>query len=55
MDLYICSTCGHEVLSAEQPGNIKWTDGHVCHFQKATKEEVHPDRGRPVRSREATK
>lgn len=55
MDLYICSKCGHEVLSAGRPENIKWTDGHVCCFRKATEEEAHPDRGRPVRSKEVTK
>lgn len=28
---WICSKCGHEILSSK-PAPIKWTDGHVCYF-----------------------
>lgn len=33
MNTYKCEDCGHEVLAEKQPAPIRWTDGHVCHFQ----------------------
>ena len=38
MNTYKCIKCGHEVLSNKQPEPIRWTDGHVCCFQKQSKE-----------------
>ncbi len=29
---YRCRHCGHEVLAANPPEPIRWTDGHVCSF-----------------------
>lgn len=31
-DSYVCSDCGHEVVSSTKPLPIKWTDGHVCKY-----------------------
>ena len=34
MEDWICGKCGHEVMAAEKPQPIKWTDGHICYFIK---------------------
>jgi hypothetical protein len=29
---WICLRCGQEVLAADRPAPINWTDGHICNF-----------------------
>lgn len=29
---WVCTSCGHEVLSREYPTPIPWSDGHKCRF-----------------------
>lgn len=29
-----CNKCGQEVISAEKPNPIRWSDGHVCSFSE---------------------
>lgn len=32
--LWVCSECGHEVMQAQRPEPMRWSDGHVCRFQE---------------------
>jgi len=34
--LWVCAKCGHEVLDVETPSPIRWDDGHVCFFRRAS-------------------
>lgn len=34
MKYFVCVKCGHEVISKEHPGSLRWTDGHVCRFEE---------------------
>lgn len=47
---YVCSKCGHEVLSPGRPYPISWTDGHVCRFVLKQEKEAHDDRGQTQRN-----
>ena len=29
---WVCSECGQNVMSKENPTPIRWSDGHVCTF-----------------------
>jgi len=36
---WVCSKCGHLVVSPRKPKPIHWTDGHVCRFVKGPIQE----------------
>ena len=38
--LWVCTKCGHEVMSSTNPTPMKWTDGHVCYFREEKKKWV---------------
>jgi len=36
---WICESCEHEVIAAERPAPIKWSDGHECYFVRENSNE----------------
>ena len=36
--------CGHLVVSESRPDPIRWSDGHVCRFEKERNDEQEEDR-----------
>lgn len=51
MSEWKCGKCGHEVLAAERPEPIRWTDGHVCHFAPDMEGELEAIKARRERLR----
>ena len=36
--------CGHLVVAESRPDPIRWSDGHVCRFEKERNDEQAEDR-----------
>lgn len=36
--IFVCRKCGYKVRSHEEPGPLRWSNGHVCFFSSKRQE-----------------